>query len=498
MTGFSLSEQPEVFFTTTATSRALRAHLRKGEVRRLGARLYTRNLTDDPAEIARRNWWRVAAGYFPGAVISERTALEFKPASTDGSVTLVSGTRREVKLPGLRLRSRAGPGPSNGDEQWMGEAIFMSSRPRAFLENLRLSRARGGAARTLSRGELEDRLLTYVAGRREALNVLRDQARELAPALGAEAEFARLDDLIGSLHGTRDGRLERARARAHRAGLPYDEHRLARFDELQHHLLVGPPPPIGANRDHDRTTLAFFEAYLSNFIEGTEFTVEEAERIVFEGVVPEQRPRDAHDILGVYRVVADRSESRRVPGGPGELVDILRSQHAMIMHERPEVGPGEFKREPNRAGSTDFVAPELVEGTLREGYRRYDTLPVGFARAVFAMFLVSEVHPFADGNGRIARVLMNSELSAAGEQRIVVPIAARDDYLHALRGMTHNGNAPSLVRVLKSLRRLSSEIDFTSRPAAGLDFHRRDLLRDPGGAERLGAALFAWDAPTEG
>src|SRR3546814_5513594 len=52
--------------------------------------------------------------------------------------------------------------------------------------------------------------------------------------------------------------------------------------------------------------LAFFEAYFSNFIEGMEFSVEEAEDIVFRGVIPQERPEDAHDILGTYRVV--RSE----------------------------------------------------------------------------------------------------------------------------------------------------------------------------------------------
>ena len=33
------------------------------------------------------------------------------------------------------------------------------------------------------------------------------------------------------------------------------------------------------------------------------------------------------------------------------------------------------------------------------------------------MFLVAEVHPFADGNGRVARVMMNAELIAGGQQR---------------------------------------------------------------------------------
>jgi len=138
-----------------------------------------------------------------------------------------------------------------------------------------------------------------------------------------------------------------------------------------------------------------------------------------------------------------------------------------MLAERPEIGPGEFKIEPNRAGYAEFVAPDLVEGTLREGYRYLDSLPSGFHRAVFAMFLVSEVHPFADGNGRVARILMNSELSAVGEQRILVPIASRDDYLQALRGMTHNRNASSLVRVMAALQLESSEDNFSDRATGG-------------------------------
>jgi Fic family protein len=37
------------------------------------------------------------------------------------------------------------------------------------------------------------------------------------------------------------------------------------------------------------------------------------------------------------------------------------------------------------------------------------------------MCLVAEVRRFTDGNGRVARVLMNAELSAAGPQRIDPP-----------------------------------------------------------------------------
>lgn len=43
-------------------------------------------------------------------------------------------------------------------------------------------------------------------------------------------------------------------------------------------------------------------------------------------------------------------------------------------------------------------------GRLRRGFDILSGLIDPFDRAVFAMFLVSEVHPFDDGNGRVARL----------------------------------------------------------------------------------------------
>lgn len=494
MPTFSLEEQPEVFFSTTGTSRAIRARLQKGDVRQLGPRLYTKNLTDDPETIARRNWSRIAAGYFPGAVIVDRTALENRPAE-DGSVTLAAKTRRDLHVAGLRLRPRQGHGPVDGDMPWMGEDLHMSSQPRAFLENMRRSRAREGVPRTLRPEELEGRLDQHARLRPSALNELRDAARSLAPQLDAQEDFARLDQLIGALSGTRDGKLQTASGQARAAGAPFDTGRIARFEQLHQSLLSVAPPRVSPNPEHEPSTFAFFEAYFSNFIEGTEFTLEEAGRIVFEGVVPRHRPKDAHDILGTYQLVSDPQQRARIPRDADDLLAILLSQHALMLAERPEAGPGAFKVEPNRAGSTYFVEPDLVEGTLREGFRFYENLPAGFPRALFAMFLVSEVHPFADGNGRIARILMNSEFTAAREQRIMVPIAARHDYLNALRGLTHNANTGSYVRVMAALQALTAEAPFADRASAELWLHRRGHLLDPSEEQAVDLSILGGAQP---
>jgi hypothetical protein len=127
---FSLDEQPEVFFSTTPTSRAIRRLLDADMVRHIEGRLYTKNLADPIDEVVRRRIWEIAAGYFPGAVIVDRTAFELRPAGVEGSVFLCAATRRIVRLPGVVLNCRRGPGPVGGDEPFMGGGLYLGSWPR--------------------------------------------------------------------------------------------------------------------------------------------------------------------------------------------------------------------------------------------------------------------------------------------------------------------------------------------------------------------------------
>jgi fido (protein-threonine AMPylation protein) len=490
-TTFSLEAQSEVFFSTTRASRAIRRHLAAGEIRHVQGRLYTKNLSEPLEAIVRRRAWDVAAGYFPGAVVADRTAFELQPAGPEGSVFLCSATQRVVRLPGLTLNCRRGPGPTPEDQAFLSGGLHLSSPARAYLDNMRPSRSRGGAVpRTLSRSELEERLQTILDNQGEqALNRLRDQARTLKATLGAAEDYARLDALIGTLLSTHDEPLQTARARAGRDGLAWDEARLPLFDALLAALNAHVPSDRAERPDQMGAPFAFFEAYFSNFIEGTEFSVEEAEEIVFAGAIPEGRPRDAHDVLGTYGVVSDRIARATVPHDFGSLERILRDVHERMLDARPEIAPGTYKSRPNRAGSTEFVSPSLVRGTLARGFERSLALPPGFQRAVFAMFLVAEVHPFTDGNGRVARALANAELSAAGQQRLIVPTILRDDYLNALRAMSHHANPIPLIRLLDRAQDLCAQLDWSDVDEAEAQLRALHAFMTPSEADAAGSIL---------
>jgi fido (protein-threonine AMPylation protein) len=94
------------------------------------------------------------------------------------------------------------------------------------------------------------------------------------------------------------------------------------------------------------------------------------------------------------------------------------------------------------------VLPDLVRGTLREAFEVGRHLAHPVARGAFVMFVVAEVHPFNDGNGRLARLFLNAELTAGGHGRLIVPTSLRSDYLSCLEALTSGGNPEPFVGLI--------------------------------------------------
>jgi len=487
----SLDSLPEIFVSSKPMSSAVSKAVKSGRLRKIGSRLYTKNMTEPPERIVRRNWHALLKDYFPDALISDRTALENCPAA-DGAVFIISSGTRPVSLPGITFRPRKGHPPLANDPPFLGD-IRLCSAPRAWLENMRPSRKRGaGVARTLSRPELEERLDSLLRqGGEAALNRLRDDGRDASRQLGMAEEFRLLDELIGTFLGTREVRLETSLARARKRGMPYDPDRLALFQALFEELRARAPVtrPAGRMADSAKTNLAFFESYFSNYIEGTEFAIEEAVDIVFHGVIPRERPEDAHDILGTFRIVANNTDMARTPRAFDSFVSLLKQRHAACMAMRHDKMPGQFKSKENRAGSTFFVAPDLVLGTLEKGFEIYRGFEVALHRAIFMMFLVSEVHPFMDGNGRIARIMMNSELVAQDEQKIIIPTVFRNNYISALKALSQSGKSPAIVQVLDFAHRYTSSIRWEDFNTARADLQATHAFLDANEAEDKGIRL---------
>ena len=137
-------------------------------------------------------------------------------------------------------------------------------------------------------------------------------------------------------------------------------------------LLVAPDvvPALPADEPR-RRLLPFYEAYFSNYIEGTEFTLDEAASI-FDVVIPADRPADAHDVLGTYEVVSDHDEMVRIPRSPDEFEELLRSRHARLMSAPRHAGDEQREGEPG--GSTSSSLPSSSPGPCGAASTRHGVL----------------------------------------------------------------------------------------------------------------------------
>lgn len=433
---------------------------REGKIRKISPRIYSSNLTDTVEEIIKRNLFRILGKLYPGALLSHRSAFEFQPTKA-GHIFLTYTYTKKINLPGITLRFLQGHIPINGDNVLSGE-LFVSQKPRAFLENLQISKNRGDSSKCLPLAEIEDKLeqIIRVNGEDE-LNKVRDKAREIAKELNMHMEFERLNKMISALLATHSSKiLSSPLAIARAFGSPYDPGRMNLFEELFRDLQKRefrnrPDRNVTSNAFRN---FAFFESYFSNYIEGTVFEVDEAKQIIDTKMPMPARNQDSHDVLGTYQLVSDRQEMSVTPQSPDELLSILSYRHSILLSAREDKNPGLFKDKNNFAGSTSFVDFNLVKGTLIQSFDLYKALEHPFARAAFMMFMLSEVHPFLDGNGRVARVMMNAELVKAGQSKIIIATVFRDDYMGALRKLTRQSDTDPYIRMLQKAHEFSENI----------------------------------------
>lgn len=476
-----------------------RAHLsrlvRSGRALRLALGVYAVGATLPPERVAYHYRFHLIAHFWPGAVLCDQTALSGgEPVSGWMFVCHPEPQRTtDLALPGLTIAVRVGPGPLPGDMPAV-EGLTFSGPVRTLVENIpgpgrppqdRPPRAAGVAA-------VEDRIDTDArsgaAGRISAMLNQLDVIDPYLPAPAVAVVRRRLAALLGTVSG---GQPASERLRARLAGQPFDQHRIEMFRGFATLLTDTAPTPRAAVGPAERWAwLPFFESYFSNFIEGTQFSVEEARRIAIDGQESAERPADSHDIRATYRLASHPEHAQATPTTGADLLDLLREQHALLLAARPDKRPGMFKEQRNYAGGYVFVDPDLLTGTLLRGFEEFAAVTDAFQRAVAVMLLITECHPFDDGNGRMARLLANAALSAAGQVRIVIPTVYRNDYLAGLSGLSNGaGRGEALLAVMGFAQKWTSYVDWSTYERADTQMQASNAYLDAGAAERSGQRL---------
>ena len=115
----------------------------------------------------------------------------------------------------------------------------------------------------------------------------------------------------------------------------------------------------------------------------------------------------------------------------------LKEIHNLILRNIDGANAGTYRRMNVLISGAGHIpppaerVPEKMESFFQWcGAARGELHPVEFAARVHADFV--NIHPFKDGNGRTARLIMNLELMRAGFPTVIVPVDARPDYYRNL------------------------------------------------------------------
>ena len=165
-------------------------------------------------------------------------------------------------------------------------------------------------------------------------------------------------------------------------------------------------------REMDERALVL-EAHHTTHIEGTQLTLDQAERLMAGETVPEADPDDVRELLNYRRAFDFVSEY--LSSGPPITEGLIREIHKRLVEgvRGGAAAPGEYRKIQNyvvnsATGETIYTPPpahevpilmaELVEWLNHER----ETHPVLVSG--IAQFQLVHIHPFLDGNGRTSRL----------------------------------------------------------------------------------------------
>jgi len=214
------------------------------------------------------------------------------------------------------------------------------------------------------------------------------------------------------------------------------------------------PPPPGLPRDQ-KAYLKFVEdiyqsdAYHSLSIEGYSVTPELIDRVRQGSWNPQadeqdQKSRDALAARGYWQAFQEvkKSVAAIIDGAsPGALVqDVHRNWYREMF--QPSVAAGilratvlaGYRNMPVYIRGSRHIPPraESVPEGMAALFELLENEPAPAVRAVLGHWLVGYVHPYPDGNGRIARFLMNAMLASGGYPWTVIRVDDRAAYMTAL------------------------------------------------------------------
>ena len=173
--------------------------------------------------------------------------------------------------------------------------------------------------------------------------------------------------------------------------------------------------------------------YTSNAIEGNTLTLRETAEVIEHGITVGGKSLKHHlEAVDHYQAVLWMREvaASAAPLGEG----VIRELHRQVVARSEPLIAGAYSTYPRRIAGSPVVFPNPMKiPELMQAFGAWiEQAPLSPAACFDAHFRLTAIHPFSDGNGRTARLMMNLQLIRGGYVPIAVRPGDRSDYLNAL------------------------------------------------------------------
>jgi len=213
------------------------------------------------------------------------------------------------------------------------------------------------------------------------------------------------------------------------------ENKLEKIDEIQKQIQSFRPLPTRELRELKEYYRIGF-TYTSNALEGNSLTETETKIVLEDGLtIGGKTLREHFEAVGhsnAYDYLFQASKKTKITEK-----DILEFHKLFYYYIDPDQA-GKYRKVQVFISGTDFVPPAAtqVPGLMKLFASSIAVLEKEEHPVVYAALLhkeLVEIHPFVDGNGRTARLLMNLALLQHGYPITIIPPILKNDYISAIK-----------------------------------------------------------------